>query len=632
VPGQSAYNKPFTIAVYLFRVLVIVVFLLQAGNGNGQEIIGENLKKQILLARSDSERVLLMGELSRYYYATKDFQAADSVFERQIMLAESTLKEHLVLKAYFENNSFLVSSAKTKDRTKIITGFVKRALDYAKANGRMDFVALGYAHLSAINVADGKMVEAFKNADQANTTSLNTENDSVKVATSIQLGKVHQERSDVVKAFQVFTNAQNIAIKSGNEKLLPAVYHAMANLYKKLGKEEEAKKYINRSLQINKAYKDIPGQVNDYIFLAKLSNYTAGKIHLEEALKLADSLNSEPLKIEAETILFSHMVLAEQPSVMFKFLEERTELANTYLRTGPSYLDWKKAIIYLYANQPDSALPYFQRAEQAFNTGYDLTIRKGFFTEYALCVQTLNNIPAAIKYYEKSLEFSRSSQDLRASKANAGELKKLYEQQGDYQHAYQFGLLYDQYRDSVDQLGKERDLALLEIDNVKQQQQREEDLARQKLHRKYNLQYMMITVAVIIVFILLIVVGMFKVSAFTIRAMGFLSLIFLFEFIILILDNWIHHITHGEPLKVLLIKIGIISIILPVHHYLEHKLIRYLLSRHLITVRGRLAEFSFFRKKKTKSPPVDVIQNLKEEIQKDQSQTVGGGQIVPNSK
>ena len=264
----------------------------------GQEIIGQNLKKQILQARSDSERVLLMGELSRYYYATKDFPVADSIFERQIMLAESTLKEHLVLKAYFENNSYLVSSAKTKDRTKTITGFVKRALEFARANGRMDFVALGYSHLSAINVADGKMAEAFKNADLGHTTALNTDNDSVKVATSIQLGKVHQERSDVVMAFKVFTNAQNIAIKNGNERLLPGVYHAMANLYKKLGKEEDAKKYVNRSLVINKASNDFSGQVNDYIFLAKVSNYTAGKIYLEEALKLADSLNSEPLKIE----------------------------------------------------------------------------------------------------------------------------------------------------------------------------------------------------------------------------------------------------------------------------------------------------------------------------------------------
>lgn len=611
--------------------LVFIIFLITA-KANAQEIIGRNLEKQILQARSDSEKVLLMGELTRYYYATKDFPTADSLFEREIMLAEATLKDQLVLKAYFDNNAFLVSSAKTKDRTKVITGFVKRALEYAKANGRTDFMALGYAHLSAINIAEGDMNEAFKNADQGLTTSLNSDNDSVQVATSIQVGKVHQERSDVVMAFKVFTNAQNIALKSGNELLLPGVYHAMANLYKKLGKEEDAKKYINRSLLINKAHNNIPGQVNDNIFLAKVSNYTAGKIFLQEALKLAESLNSVPLKIEAETILFSHMVLKEQPSVLFAFLKDHPELTDMYLNTGPSYLDWKRGIIFLYANQPDSALTYFKRAEPAFNSGYDLTSRKGFFTEYALCNQLLNNIPDAIKYYEKSYELSRSSLDLRGSKSNTGELKKLYEKQGDYEHAYQYGLLYDQYRDSVDQLGKERDLALLEIENVKSQQLREEEVARQKLQRMYNLQYMMITVAVIIVFILLIVVGMFKVSAFTIRAMGFLSMIFLFEFIILILDNWIHHITHGEPLKVLLIKIGIISIILPVHHYLEHRLIHYLLSRHLITVRGRLAEYSFFRKKKIKPPPADTIQKLKDEIAKDQSQTVGGGQIVPRSK
>jgi hypothetical protein len=97
-------------------------------------------------------------------------------------------------------------------------------------------------------------------------------------------------------------------------------------------------------------------------------------------------------------------------------------------------------------------------------------------------------------------------------------------------------------------------------------------------------------------------IGMFRVSAFTIRLMGFFSLIFLFEFIILILDKWIHHLTHGEPWKIWLIKIGIISILLPVHHFVEHKLIRYLMSHHLITLRSRIRLFSFFSRNKKPLP------------------------------
>jgi hypothetical protein len=113
---------------------------------------------------------------------------------------------------------------------------------------------------------------------------------------------------------------------------------------------------------------------------------------------------------------------------------------------------------------------------------------------------------------------------------------------------------------------------------------------------------MLITIIVALAFVLLIMIGMFRVSTFTIRVMSFLSLIFLFEFIILILDTWIHGLTHGEPWKVWLIKIGIISLLLPIHHFLEHKLIHYLLSRHLIIIRSRLSLSRFFNKKKKPLP------------------------------
>ena len=296
------------------------------------------------------------------------------------------------------------------------------------------------------------------------------------------------------------------------------------------------------------------------------------------------------------------MMLQEKPSFMLNYLEANPELKNVFMNTGPDYLNWMKAEIYLYGGNPDSALFYFRKAENSFNTGYDFTAKKNFFVEYANCLQSLNNVPAAITYYLKSAELAKATSNLRKLKAITNELKRLYQQQGDYKQAFNYNVLYDHYKDSVDVLGREKDLALLEIDNEAKEQQRQADLAEEQLRRKYNLQYMLITIVVATFFVLMIMIGMFKVSTTVIRLMGFLSLLFFFEFVILILDNWIHHLTHGAPWKVWLIKIGIISLLLPVHHFLEHKLIHYLLSRHLITVRSRLSVSKFFRKKKKPLP------------------------------
>jgi hypothetical protein len=592
-------KRTFFIGLKITLVIVIGIAPIISW---GQERIEKNLYQKYNAAKSDIEKINQLGQLAEYFYANKNFQKGDSLIEKQIMLAEATLNSQLILQTYFNNAGYLSTKSATNDRSKNTREYIKRALAYAKATDHIDYSAMAYANLAALNYTYGQIDEAFKNANLAFTTASNTENDSAKVICAIQLGNIYQQRSDILMAFKIFTNAQNIAVLPGNETLLSLVYHAMANLYKKLGQEEISKKYIHQSLAINKNGKIISGQISDNIFLAKLNNYTAGKEYLQEAVMLADSLQNVALKIESEKILFVHMLMQESAEVMITYLERNPELKNVYINTGPDYINWMLGEIYLYGGKKaDSALYYFKKAEASFSSGYDLSTRKNFFSEFADCYQLLKNTPLAITYYLKLFDLSKAASDLRSLKNCTNELKNLYQVKGDYKQAFTYSVLHENYKDSVDLLGRERDFALLEIENVAKQEQRDTDLAKEKLRRKYNLQYMLITIIVATAFVLMIMIGMFKVSAVTIRLMGFLSLIFFFEFMILILDNWIHHLTHGEPWKVWLIKIGIISFLLPAHHFLEHKLIHYLLSRHLIFVRSRLSLSKLIKKRKKPS-------------------------------
>lgn len=568
----------------------------------GQQLVEESLIRQYENADTDSVRVVKIGQLADYYFAVKNFSSGDSLIEKQIMLAEASLNPNLILKAYFENAGYNSTGTFTKDRSQITKDYIERALDYAKAGNYTDYVAMANSNNALLNNAEGAIDKAFKNASLGYTTSLNTSNDSAKVYCAIVLGNIYLSRSDILTAFKTYTNALNIATENKNKLLLPLVYHAIANLYKKLNKTEISKTYVNRSRAINEKEKNIAGLVNDYIFLAKLSNYTAARQHLQQSIELADQLQSLPLKIEAERIFFSYMLTMEKPSFTLKYLDEHKELEKLFINSGPDYLNWMKAEVYLYGGAPDSALHYFKKAENSFNVGYDLTSKKNFFGEVAYCYKQLNKTDEALRYYLKLHDLSIATADLENLKSNSKTLKSLYQQKGDYKLALEYGNLYEKYKDSSDILGKERDLAILEIENETKEQERRAEQAALALNRKYNLQYMLITIIIATAFVLLIMIGMFKVSTTMIRIMGFLSLIFLFEFIILILDKWIHHLTHGEPWKIWLIKIGIISFLLPFHHIVEHKLIRYLLSRHLITVRSRLSISKLLGKKKKPLP------------------------------
>lgn len=583
------------------RFLQIVLFfhcILITMTGKSQPIVEQQLIHSIEQAPTDSARFIRMGFLADYFFAIKNFSKADSLIESRIMLAEKTTSPGLILRAYFDNAGYNSTGTSTVNRLEITKQYIDRAMAYAKANNLNDYIAMAHANLASLNATEGLLDQAITNASTGYTSSLNTDNDSAKVVCSVELGNIYLEKLNILTAYRTFINAQNIAVKHKDESLLATVYIALAKMYKKLGKDELAKLYINKSRAIHDKLHRQKSLINDYIILAKLSNYTAAKQYLQQAIDLSTEIQSFSQKIEAERILFSYILVREKPDFVNEYLQNHEELKNLFLNTGPDYLNWMQAEIYLYGGLPAQALPYFKKAENSFNSGYDLTTKKNFFSELAYCLREVNNIPEAIKYNLKSMDIAKASSDLNGMEANAKELKELYQQKANYKLALEYGNLYDSYKDSVNQLGKERDLAVLEIENEAAAQERQEQLQAAALRRKYNLQYMFITIVVVTVFILLIMVGMFKVSTLAIRVMGFLSLIFLFEFIILVLDQKIHHLTHGEPWKIWLIKIGIISFLLPLHHYLEHKLIRYLLSRHLITVRSRISFSNLLKKKK----------------------------------
>lgn len=552
-------------------------------------------------SNTDSGRIRVLNLLADYYFANKDFKRGDSIIEKQIMLAEATLDEKLILSTLFGNPGYNYTHTYTRDRLQSTRAYITRALNYAKSAGLPDYVAMANANFAALYNADGKSNEAFWYANLGFTTALNTNNDSAKVVCALELGYTYQQKSNILMAFKTYTNANDIASEEGNERLQPLVFQFISKMYKKLRKDEIAKTYLFRALQIDKKLNNIKGQIEDYIALAKLVDYMPSKEYLTKAINISEITNNFSLAIEAKKILYSYMIVAEPVDDNLRYLNKNKELKNYFSNTGPGYINWILGETYLYGGRPDTALFYYKNSEKAFNDGYDLITKKNFFGEMADCYDSTGNIPLAITYYEKAIELSKSASDLRAVKSHSGILRRLYSQRGDYKKAFEYSIIYDRYKDSVDLLSKENELTLIELDNETKRIKQEKELAEERERRRHNLQYMGITIIVATVFVFLIVIGMFRVSKLTIRTMGFFSLIFLFEFIVLVLDKWIHDITHGEPMKVWLIKIGIISILFPLHHYIEERLIHYLLSRKLINVRNRISLQKWLNKKKSSS-------------------------------
>ena len=64
--------------------------------------------------------------------------------------------------------------------------------------------------------------------------------------------------------------------------------------------------------------------------------------------------------------------------------------------------------------------------------------------------------------------------------------------------------------------------------------------------------------------------------------LGFFNILLLFEFAILIIDSKLHHWSHGNPLPMFAAKVAILSFLFPLHHYVEHLVVKYMLEHNLI--------------------------------------------------
>ena len=160
-----------------------------------------------------------------------------------------------------------------------------------------------------------------------------------------------------------------------------------------------------------------------------------------------------------------------------------------------------------------------------------------------------------------------------------GALDSCYQKMGDYKMAYFYSNLYKKTKDELNEKSKAKDVLSLEIDSENRRKERLTKEEEEDTQKRHNWQYMGIVMGIIALFTLLAAVGIFNVPIKWVRALGFIAFIFLFEFVILLADTWIHHATHGEPWKVLGIKVVLIGVLLPLHHFLEHKVIESIAHR-----------------------------------------------------
>jgi len=597
------YNLSILRLGFIISIInLLAVNTVKAQNDNGEQILWQNYQ----LAKTDSTKIYTLFSLIEYNYAFNNENRADSLRELQLIAAEESRSQSLKLFVFFPVYSNNINGNSSNLRFKNELVFANRALDYAKSLNSNDFMAMAYLNIAAVYRNSGQPDLALKYADIAFSTAFSSANDSVKVVTALELGDVFMQKKDLLMAFRKFSIAYEIANNRHNDYLLSAVYYHFSQLYIRLKSNEQAKEYILKSIELNAKAGNTKGLIKDYILIGKIVDFIPAKNYLQKATLLAESIQDPVLKLQIDQTLFVQYMINDNDENTFRFLASHANVKKALYGLGDHNYEWIIGEIFLYSGKYDSAYVHFKKAEPAYDAQYNVSGRLNFLSELADCCRGLKLYEEAIKYYTITLDLANTTLNVRVKSNCLEALQQLIYATGDYKKAYEYANYYNIYQDSVNKLNKEKDLVLMEIDNENKRIQKENELAERALQRKHDAQYMLITIIVAAAFILLVLLGLFTVSTNTIKVLGFFSFIFFFELLTLLLDTWIHHKTHGEPWKIWLIKICIISLMLPFHHWLEHRLIKYLLSRKLIRVDSFFSPGKFFARFKKQTAPVAI--------------------------
>lgn len=158
-------------------------------------------------------------------------------------------------------------------------------------------------------------------------------------------------------------------------------------------------------------------------------------------------------------------------------------------------------------------------------------------------------------------------------------LTELFKERKNLDSAFSFINYVQDLNDSVNSKTRIRQLQMLSSDEHFRQRQLDEDKKTAQKKRLEQLQLLLIALFIPLLFLLTLLMSRVKIHTKAIRLLGILSLLFLFEYLTLLLHPAVARLTNHSPLLEILIFVVLAAILIPTHHRLEHWMI-HKLSRH----------------------------------------------------
>lgn len=593
-------NSFLKTSVLLFCVLMTV------GSYAQEAAAVDSMKQALSKSKTIQEKVYWLDYLSRTLMNV-NLQESDKYGQELITIAEESRDRSMMVKAYMSNGERCGYFGGRKDYTARAIQYYNKALEIARQNKLDDDRGAILLRLASVHLAIPEKDKSLQLASQAFSIISTLDNDSLKSQANVVYGDVYLARNDKILALRHYFTGLRIAEEIKNASLKRTCYLKLSTFYSNIEDYDRAIDYFMNAHKeldhIKERNARYLGTI-DFSTLANLysykKNYDMAITYFERSLAMADSLKFSTLKVPAYVGLLNQYLRMEQPQQALNFINSAkgANLKNYLNNFGLSgMVDQAYAVIYSELNMFDSAKQRFDKAALFFEKTPNELTKMNHYALLGGLYEKRAEFKTAIDYYLRVMDIAGRTGQLESAGKAAKHLDSLYVKMGEFQLASKYNSIYYQYKDSSEKLNKEKELTQVEAADEQQRQVRLLKEREEQKRRRNNIQYLAITIGIAALFIALVLLGMFRVSATTIKMIGFFAFIMFFEFIFLIFKKNIYSITKGEPLLDLLFMIGLAAILLPLHHWLEEKAIHYLTSHSRLTAAGTHIKMKLFRRK-----------------------------------
>ena len=544
-------------------------------------------------------------DLNSLYEAAKTYSEleyktdkADSISQEAVLRAKASLDDDIVyesLMAYLTRDQFGYLSNIPE---KFLNMAVKLADETVDPQKKFDLWIL----LSRQLLHQQQTVKGSEFARRAISYAASTTNPAIKARAYIASAKSARANNQTKEAWQNLLNAQNFVEKVGGANKLNIQQNLddeLIEFHRSINDFDKAQSLVQQKMQ--NILSGSPVDSTEYMWtlfnLCVLIKEHAPDIRIDakisSLIQFSRRHNNKTLLGYTDALNRNYLINNFKLSEFYNQYSDEYNLSR--LESAPektAEFCLSNALFCEYRNNIDSAKLLYERVLKAAENLNHEYRQANYHKRYGEFLYRHGLKEEAYVQLQEAMRLAQKNNYISYILNVVDPLDSLARSFNDYESAYRFSDIKAKAKAFVSSQQMKENLLIMELENDKKQHEIRQHEEYEEQKKKHNLQYFAIAIGLISLFLLLVIVSSMAVPEWLIEMLGFFSILFIFEFVILILDHKIHHWAHGGPVKIFLVKIAILSILFPLHHVIEHGVTSYMKKNKLL----KRPKSGFFRR------------------------------------